>query len=359
MKATIVRPRDLGAAELAAWREIQRRSVDLGNPFLFPEFALAVDRVRSDARVAVIEDAGETAAFLAFQQGRVGIARPIGAGVSDQQALIHSPESDFDVGALLAASGISVWEFDHLVGSQLGRVGGDVRAVPSPVIDVSNGYGPYLAERQCVSKKIIKSTLAKHRRLEREVGPIRFEFDAHDRATLELLMRWKSAQYRRTGRRDRFAVEWIEQLIWELFEGRPEGRLGVLSVLWAADSVAAAHFGLRGASMLSCWFPAYDVELAPYSPGLQLHLKMTEGAAAAGIRRLDLGKGGEDYKQSLKTGDLVVGEGWSGRAAAVTLGLRIARFPRALGYRALDEWPTLRRLARRSRAAVGRLRALD
>jgi CelD/BcsL family acetyltransferase involved in cellulose biosynthesis len=356
MKATIVRPRDLGAAELAAWREIQRRSVDLGNPFLFPEFALAVDRVRSDARVAVIEDAGETAAFLAFQQGRVGIARPIGAGVSDQQALIHSPESDFDVGALLAASGISVWEFDHLVGSQLGRVGGDVRAVPSPVIDVSNGYGPYLAERQCVSKKIIKSTLAKHRRLEREVGPIRFEFDAHDRATLELLMRWKSAQYRRTGRRDRFAIDWIERLVRDLFETRSPGCVGTLSVMYAAERVVVAHFGLRSDSALSCWFPAYDVGLARYSPGLSLHLKMAEAAATAGFRYLDLGKGDEAYKESLKTGDVPIGEGWIDRPSAVALARRVQRTPRRAAFKLISSHPALRHAARKVLRQAGSLR---
>jgi CelD/BcsL family acetyltransferase involved in cellulose biosynthesis len=355
MKVTVVRPRDLGSADVAAWRKMQQTRVDFDNAFLSPEFALAVDRVRSDARVAIIEVAGEIVGFFAFQHGRFRVARPIGAGVCDRQAVVQSPESDLDVGALLAASGISVWEFDHLVGTQIGQVG-HARPVPSPVIDVSDGYKRYVAERQRASKKIIKSTLAKHRRLEREVGPTRFDFDARDADVLNLLMRWKSAQYRRTGRRDRFAVQWIEQLIWDVFERRAEGCVGTLSVLWAGESIAAAHFGLRTASMLSCWFPAYEVGLARYSPGLFLHLKMAEGAAGAGIRQLDLGKGREEYKQSLKTGDLVVGEGWADRKSAVALARRIARIPRGLGDRVLDESPTLRRVARRSLAEVGRLR---
>ena len=37
------------------------------SPFLAPEFALAVDRVRRDARVAVLEDSGRVVGFLAYQ----------------------------------------------------------------------------------------------------------------------------------------------------------------------------------------------------------------------------------------------------------------------------------------------------
>ena len=76
-------------------------------------------------------------------------------------------------------------------------------------------------------------------------------------------------------------------------------------MLRAEQRVVAVPFGLRSESSLSCWFPAYDIELARYSPGLGLHLKMAEGAAATDIRCLDLGKGDEDYKQSLKNGDLM------------------------------------------------------
>jgi CelD/BcsL family acetyltransferase involved in cellulose biosynthesis len=356
MNVTVVRPRDLGQPEVAAWRDMQRQNVEFDNAFLSPGFAVAVDRARSDARVAIIQEAGQTVGFFAFQQGRSHVARPIGAGICDRQAVVHAPHCDLNIGALLAASGISVWEFDHLVGRQLERAGGRTRAVSSPIIDVSQGYERYLAERQRASKKIVKSTLAKHRRMEREVGPTRFDFEARDRDAFELMILWKSAQYRRTGRRDRFAVKWIEYVVRDLFEQPAEGCIGTLSVLRAAEKVAALHFGLRADSTLSCWFPAYRPELARYSPGLLLHLKMAEGAAASGLRQLDLGKGGEEYKQSLKTGDLVVGEGWVDRPSAVALARRIALAPRRLAYRLVERSPVLRQMARRTLLGIGRLR---
>jgi CelD/BcsL family acetyltransferase involved in cellulose biosynthesis len=169
-------------------------------------------------------------------------------------------------------------------------------------------------------------------------------------------MRWKSAQYRRTGRRDRFAIRWIERLVWDLFETRAEGCCGTLSVLYSSKGVVAAHFGLRSESALSCWFPAYDVGLGRYSPGLCLHLQMAEAAADAGIRYLDLGKGDDDYKQSLKSGDLSVGEGWVEVPSFTAVMRRIQRTPRRLTFDLISRYPRLRRGAREALKRVGSVR---
>jgi len=190
------------------------------------------------------------------------------------------------------------------------------------------GYEAYLAERQRTSKKIFRSTFSKLRKLERDLGATRFEFDDQDSQALDVLMRWKSAQYRRTGHRDRFGVRWIADLVWDLFQTLSEGCAGTLSVLRCDERVVAVHFGLRSESYLSCWFPAYDVELAKYSPGLGLHLRMAEAAAAAGIHYLDLGKGDEEYKRSLKTGELIVAEGWVDLLSARALASRFQQAPR-------------------------------
>jgi CelD/BcsL family acetyltransferase involved in cellulose biosynthesis len=205
-----------------------------------------------------------------------------------------------------------------------------------------HGYQAYLTERQRTSKKIFKSTFSKLRKLERDAGATSFEFDAQDPQALGVLMRWKSDQYKRTGHRDRFGVRWIERLVWDLFETHPDGCKGTLSVLRSEKRVVAAHFGLRSESCLSCWFPAYDVGLARYSPGLALHLKMAEAAAAAGIHYLDLGKGDEEYKQSLKNGNLIVGEGWIDRPSAPALARRVQQAPR----RFVVSHPPLRRAVR-------------
>jgi CelD/BcsL family acetyltransferase involved in cellulose biosynthesis len=357
MRASLARPEELGAGELDAWRSMQRSNPEFDSAFLSPGFALAVGRFRPASRVAVLEEGSRVVGLFAFEQGRFGVGRPIGVGVSDRQAVVHTPGFRWDARDLLRACRLEVWEFDHLVAGQFVSAGQHVTGYSSPIIDVSRGYDPYIADRQRTSKKIIKSTFAKERKLEREVGPIRFDFDVEDEQALELLMRWKSAQYRRTGRRDRFSIGWIERLVRDLFESSSAGCTGMLSVLYVGDRVAAVHFGLRSDSTLSCWFPAYDITLAKYSPGLLLHLKMAEAAARVGLDRLDLGKGEAEYKESLKTEDLLVGEGWIERPSTVALVRRLQRAPRRLALSLISQHPVLRDGARRVLKSIGSLRS--
>jgi CelD/BcsL family acetyltransferase involved in cellulose biosynthesis len=355
MRASIVRPRELGPGELAAWQAMQKSHSEFTNPFLSPAFTLAVGRTRAAARVAVLQDGNEVVGFFPFEQGPFRTARPIGAGVSDAEAVVHAPGLDWDARELLKACRLDVWEFDHLAEGQIERTARSVARHSSPIIDLSNGYEAYMAERR--SRKTFKSTLYKQRKLEREVGAVRFEFDARDPSALGLLMRWKSAQYRRTGRRDRFATGWIERLVWDLFESRSGGCTGILSVLYSDGEVVAAHFGPRSEGCLACWFPAYDPGLARYSPGLSLHLMMAEAAAASGIGYLDLGKGDEPYKQSLKTGDLTVGEGWIRRRSVGAVVHGVRRTPGRFASKVILSHPRLRRAARRTLKQVGSLRS--
>jgi CelD/BcsL family acetyltransferase involved in cellulose biosynthesis len=198
---------------------------------------------------------------------------------------------------------------------------------PSPVMDVDRGYDTYLRELRARSPKFTRTTLAKERRLGRDAGPVHYVHDERDPVALRTLMGWKSAQYRRTGRSDRFAHAWITALVTRLFHTRSDPFAGILSVLYADGRPVAAHFGLRTERVLACWFPAYDPAYAKFSPGLILHLRMAEAAANDGIAHLDLGRGQKDYKDSLKTRELNVSEGWVTRRHPVAVGHRARRVP--------------------------------
>ncbi|MEV6200536.1 GNAT family N-acetyltransferase [Streptomyces sp. NPDC051771] len=305
-----VRPEELGAREIEAWRELRAKSGAPANPFMEPEFTLAVGAVRPRSRVAVWWEDGEPVGFFPYEKGPLGRGRAIGFGVSDSQGGVFRPGLRPGTEALLRACGLVFWEYDNLETGQPVFEGAADESFASPVIDVGEGYAAYEALLRVQSPKFLKTTLAKERRLARQAdGEVRFVFDERDPAALRTLMEWKSAQYRRTGRGDRFAQEWISALVRRLHARRAPGCSGVLSVLYVGDRPVAAHFGLRSATVLSCWFPAYDPEFAKYSPGLVLHLRMAEGAAAAGIGMLDLGRGAAEYKDSLKTGELTVYEG--------------------------------------------------
>src|SRR3954452_12698161 len=112
MKASVVRPQELGAPELAAWRTMQRSSPELVNPFLSPGFTLAVGRLRPAARVAVLQEGQDVVGFFPFEQGPLRTGRAIGAGVSDSQGVVHAPGLDWSLRELLECCQLDVWEFD-------------------------------------------------------------------------------------------------------------------------------------------------------------------------------------------------------------------------------------------------------
>jgi CelD/BcsL family acetyltransferase involved in cellulose biosynthesis len=359
---SVYRPGELSAADRAAWTGFQSKahlsgSPGLANPFLSPEFTLAVGRCRRGVRIAVVREGGEPAAFFPFQRTTTGVGRAVGLGVSDCQGLVHRPGFTWQAHDLLRACGLAVWEFDHLVEGQDPFEARASGTFPSPVMDLDQGYETYLRRLRARSPKFTRTTLAKERRLVRDAGGVRYVHDERDPAILRTLIGWKSGQYRRTGRSDRFAHAWISHLAQQLYHTRSEPFAGLLSVLYADGKPVAAHFGLRTERVMACWFPAYDPAFAKYSPGLILHLRMAEAAAADGIAYVDLGRGQKDYKDSLKTRDLSVSEGWVTRRHPVAFGHRAHRAPARALRNAVLSRPQLFEPADRILKRMGEIRS--
>ncbi|MCT9142823.1 GNAT family N-acetyltransferase, partial [Streptomyces violarus] len=308
-RVLVLRPDELGPNDQKMWREIRTESAAPANPFLDPAFTTLVGQVRPGARVAVLLDDGSPVGFFPYERGPLGQGRAIGLGVSDSQGAVLRPGIRLDARGLLRSCALSSWEFDNLEAGQGLFVPHAAEELASPVVDIGEGFERYTKRLRAKSPGFLRQTLAKERKLARQVGEVRFVYDALDPDALRALMDWKSAQYRRTGRRDRFAQEWITRLVTLLGESEEPECRGVLSVLYAADRPVAAHFGLRSRTVLCWWFPAYDRAYAKYSPGLVLQLRMLEAAAADGVETVDLGSGPARYKESLKTRDLPVYEG--------------------------------------------------
>jgi CelD/BcsL family acetyltransferase involved in cellulose biosynthesis len=309
VRISVIRPNELGPAEVAVWHDMQGRTPGLANPFLSPEFSIAVGRVRPAARVAVLTEGPDITGFFPFERRRFGVGVPIAAGLTDCQGLVHAPGARWDARALLRACGISAWQFDHLVSGQEPFARYRAALAPSPVIDLSRGFAAYYASLRAASPRFCKDMERKARKLAREAGELCMVAESRDTGVLRTLMGWKSDQYRRTGRLDRFGQRWIIELLDSLLATRTSGLSGMLSVLYADGVPAAAHFGLRSGPILAHWFPAYDPRFFSCSPGLIHHLRLAEQSAAAGIQLIDLGKGAKHYKETLKSRDLFVAEG--------------------------------------------------
>jgi len=306
MKVSLARPTELGPGEVGAWRAMQSGSPVFDNAFLSPGFAMAVGRVQESARVGVIEDANGLAGFFAFEAAGVRAGRPICARLSDAQGVVHRAGFEWDARELLRACKLDVWEFRRLVQGQWTGAGRRVtRPRRSPLVDLSDGFDRYAADHRSTVKKIG----AQRKRLERDMGSVHFEPRSSDPGALRMLLRWKSTQYRRTGRWDRLSEPWVVSLLDELFTDPTEGCVGVLSELHVGDRIAALHFGLQTETTMSYWFPAYDHEASLYSPGLVLLLRIIEAAPATGLRRIELGVGDEEYKRRLMSGEVQLAEG--------------------------------------------------
>jgi CelD/BcsL family acetyltransferase involved in cellulose biosynthesis len=319
MKFETISIRDLSSDLLVRWEEILRQSPELDSPYFRPQFSQAVAAVRENVEIAILREGGAVVGFFPFERVSGSTARPVGSRLSDYQAVITPRETQWQASELMRACGLKAWEFDHQLASQEQLQLHFANVRPSRRIDCSAGYDAYLAARKEAGAGALSEMLRKSRKLAREHA-VRFEWHCTNESVLNQLLAWKSEQYRRCGLSDVFAQSWTVALlrsIWARHEPAPStGQkpappkfAGVLSVLYADERPAAIHFGMQSGALLHSWFPAYDAALGKYSPGSGLLLAIVEQAGQHGVQCVDLGKGDEDYKQTLATGGVPVAEG--------------------------------------------------
>jgi CelD/BcsL family acetyltransferase involved in cellulose biosynthesis len=296
-------------AELCAqWDALQRVNSTLASPFFRPEFTQTVAAVRDDVEVAFVEDTDRVVAVFPYQRASFGAARPVAGRLSDFQGLISASDWQCDPKRLLQRCGLRSWHFDHLLATQTSFEPYMWTKGVSPFIDLAAGFDAYERDRKAQNSEIptIKRKLKK---MEREVGPLRLEWNCANRDHLQTLMRWKGDHYRRSGFRDLFSFPWITQFFDRLLALQTPELSGTFTCLYAGDRLAAAHLGMSSRHVLHWWFPSYDRELGKYSPGLALIYLMAQQAHEYGISRLDFGKGDEEYKFRLASGAEQVCEG--------------------------------------------------
>jgi CelD/BcsL family acetyltransferase involved in cellulose biosynthesis len=270
----------------------------------------------------------------------------VASPISDFQALICEPDFTCDPLELLRECGLVTYNFHNSLMSQTMLAPYYQSRHPSPQMDLSQGYEAYVAEQRAGGSDLFKSCANLARRMDREVGPLRFVAHSADPALLRHALDLKRAQYLRTGVPDIFADDWIRAVIEGIHTTQTDGFAGMLSLLYAGDRLVATHFGMRSRTIWHYWFPAYDIEMAKYSPGLNLILRMAAHAPSLGLRTIDLDKGRSLYKRRLSGGKgIAVGTGtvdrrYSRRIAQHALNLRMtmAKSPIAEPARLLLRW---------------------
>jgi CelD/BcsL family acetyltransferase involved in cellulose biosynthesis len=335
MKITCISGKSLGSGHAAIWSNFQESDEALASPYFRPEFTQVVAGVRDDVFIGVLEDENGIAGFFPFQRSQRGIGTPVGGILSDYQGVIARSDLVYDAATLVRACGLKIWDFDHLLASQDAFARWHRRRDGSPVIDLAFGYEAYTQERRAAGSEQVKKSGNMMRRIEREVGPLRFEPHSADTAALAATLGWKSQQYLRSGKEDLFAHAWVREVLSGILTRQSEQFAGMFSLLYAGDRAIAGHVGMRSRTVWHYWFPAYDPEFERYSPGTILLLKMAQHAARLGVRAIDLGKGQSPYKQRLMSRQVPLAEGsvellcWRAISRSVRRGARtlITRSP--------------------------------
>jgi CelD/BcsL family acetyltransferase involved in cellulose biosynthesis len=275
---------------------------DLASPFFCPEYTQAVAAVRGDVWVAVLQRDGRTVGFFPYQRAGLLIAEPVGDYMSDHQGVITERGLQYDMGQLLRACRLATWNFESVPKTQEALVPFRRSDLESPLIDVSRGYDRYLEDKHH-SGGFIATLMRKSRKIEREVGPLRFVEHTSDPAALRRLIELKIDQYRRTSAANVFSSSWTRGLVEKVFTMQSASFGGILSILYAGERMVALHFGIRSSQVWHYWFPVYEPEYAAYSPGLLLLLRMAEKAASLGLQTIDLGHTSRvTYKNHLMNG---------------------------------------------------------
>jgi CelD/BcsL family acetyltransferase involved in cellulose biosynthesis len=335
------------------WTAAQAADPELGSPYFCPGFTAAVASVRNDVFVGVVRDGSRIVAVLPFQRNWWGAGRPVGGPVCDFQGIIAEHDLELDPRWLARGCAVRFWDFPNTLGWQRTFASNHVDVVESPYMDLSRGFEAYCDERRAAGSYQIRESHRKGRKLAREVGPLRFEYDAKDPRVMETLLLWKSKQYQATGKPDGLQGGWVRELLDLICDTKEQNFSGLVSALYAGDQLVAAHFGMRSRHVLHWWYPAYDADFGSYSPGLTLCLELAREAASHGISRIDLGYGDERYKLGFISGatrvarvavDATVGarslrNGWKGARSLVRATPFAAPARRAL--RPIRRWLSL------------------
>lgn len=299
MRLRVVDAAAMSPALVEAWARVQESEPELASPFLRPEFTLAVASLRPDVRVGVMELDGSPAGFLPFVRRLGGVGAPVASMVSDCQAMIVGRDVRWTADEVLTGFGLCGMEFNHLLTCQPPWRAFHGRVADSPLIDLRAGYEAYRKERREAGSEQIRKVEGLARKLDREVGPLRFEAASGDPSHLQWLVDRKRAQCDAKGRTDAMSTPLVRALLDRLLTTREPGFAGMLSCLWAGERLVAAHMGMRSRTRWHYWFPCYEESLAKYSPGIILLLRMAEVAPSLGLDSIDMGKGDAPYKQRL------------------------------------------------------------
>jgi CelD/BcsL family acetyltransferase involved in cellulose biosynthesis len=326
---------DLSEFECERWAELQDADHALASPFFSPDFVRCASPASPNVFVAILEIGDRQVGFFSFERsGRSG--HPVGRRFAYHQGVVLERGIELDPVALVRACGLKEWRFSHLLASQacfapFHRIRGG-----SACIDLSDGFDAYVAERKRSGSKLFSGLAKRERRIERDVGPLRFVAQADDLGVAQEIIRLKLDHYARTHGQNLLAIESYLALLTRMLAAQTPRFAGVVSALYASDRLVAGLLGVRSRTVYVGIVATYDQEFAYYSPGGILYAKMCETLPALGITTLDLGGSEHEYKQRWSSGEVELAEGFVARDHVTRAKLELEAGMRARTFHLLN-----------------------
>lgn len=312
MKFRLILASELDQGLVSQWEGLRACSTMYDSPYYHPAFTRIVARARPDARILLCEDAGRQLGIWPFHALDSRHSVSIGDFLADYQGPIGDPSIDWSRAEVLRAMGSRYFSYNHVPAGMSEFNKNAWTHSQSPFLDLQGGFDAYaqrLSEQREAS--LLKKVATNERKLGKKMGELRFELQSTADADYLALLAGKSEQFQRTvgAEHDIFKLAWVRQVVDDIRASREEEFAGVLSSLYAGDTLIAAHFGMRSKNVLHYWFPWYSTDYAEFSPGLILLAQCAKNVGQFGVTSIDLGRGDQAYKLRFATGAHALCEG--------------------------------------------------
>jgi len=318
----------LGETDAVRWRALQAADPAFESPLMGPDFARAVGRRREDAEIAVFEQEGRALGYLAYHRRPGGFARPIGTPFADYHGLVCEPDLGLSGGDILRRLGLKAFRHNGLIDPS-GRFGEAGSARDGHVIRLAGSPEAHLDACFAARPKMFRNWRRLARRLG-ERGPLRLSAEP-DTAAFDQMMRWKSAQFARTGATDVLRPAWASGLMRDLAETTEGPARGLMLTLWSGDVLAAGEFGVRSGRVFHPWIAAMNPDLATFSPGAAFMEAAVRAMPGLGLEVIDLATGNDHSKRPFATETRPATAGLTVTDGAAGVGPRLGERAWAMG----------------------------
>jgi len=277
------------------WEGIRSQSPALSSPFFSARFTRVLGELRPDAKIAILNRDHETVGYLPFEQTGRATIEPIGRLYNDSHGLICEATESIDYCEVLRSLNLKSYRYHCLTGPMATDDTYHFGLRPSFLADLNGRPKGYVEFLESTRETIFKQR-RKTKKMAKDLGPLRLEIDCRDKEVLARMISLKRDQYQRTYIFDILGVPWAQSMLYRLWEEPTESCRGLLSTLYAGDTIVSLHYGIMEGDILHYWFPTYDRQYHQYSPGTAIFLEIARQASSLGIRKIDFGYGDQPYK---------------------------------------------------------------